>query len=62
VTREPSPCHIVGFFASSIVSLLFSKILTNKKVKALKQKITNQIELATYDLADYFKVFLKNLA
>ena len=53
---------IIGFFASSIVSFLFNKIFTNKKVENLKQKITNRIELATYDLADYFKVFLKNLA
>ena len=58
----PAVGAILGFFAKNVVSFIFNKFLTNSKIQTLKQKITNQIELVSYDLADYFMVFFRNLA
>lgn len=49
---------ILSFFADSIVSVIFKIAFTNKKIKLIKTKITSVIEVSSYSLYDYFKVFL----
>ena len=52
----------LSFLVGTIVKIISKIFLTEDRINAIKNRVTSVIEMTKYTLADYFSVFLKQLA